>query len=297
MNHFASPPEPSVDPQLPRALPETETIAATASPHHSTPAVAFAGDATRENPAMQPPTRLSVCIPAFNEAGIIAETVSEAVSVLAYIPGRHEVIVVDDGSSDCTWEILTDLAQRYNILRAIRHPENRGLPAAQKTLVEAAQGQYIFHIGADRQWRMTEIPRMLEKIEAGYDVVIGVRRNKKYTPWRKLVSGSFNWLVFLMWGKHFGDLGSVKLVRGKLWKTIPFASQSAFVHAQRMLIAYHNGARFATVAVDHLDRTTGKSSFAGPSKALAAFVELVKFRFSPLSRLQLPNDWRSEPIA
>jgi glycosyltransferase involved in cell wall biosynthesis len=238
-----------------------------------------------------------VCIPAFNEAGIIADTISEAVSVLAYSPGRHEVIVVDDGSSDDTWHILTELAQRCNILRIIRHSENRGLPAAQKTLVDAAQGEFIFHIGADRQWRMTEIPRMLEKMEAGYDVVIGVRRNKQYTPWRKIVSSSFNWLVFLLWGKHFGDLGSVKLVRGKLWKSIPFASQSAFVHAQRMLIAYHNGAKFATVPVDHLDRTTGKSSFAGPSKALAAFVELVKFRFSPLSRLQLPDGWQRESAA
>lgn len=239
---------------------------------------------------------VSVCIPAFNEVAVIAETVSEAISVLAFLPGQHEVVVVDDGSTDGTWDVLTHLMGRYNNLRAIRHEHNLGLPAAQRTLVSSARGRYIFHIGADRQWRMSEIPRMLEKIQSGYDVVIGVRQNKKYTLWRKFVSGSFNWLVFLMWGKHFGDLGSVKMIRSSLWKEIPFASSSAFVHAQRMLIAYRNGARFATVPVEHLERTTGKSSFAGPSKAFAAFAELVRFRFSPTSRHQLSDAWRQERV-
>lgn len=233
---------------------------------------------------------VSVCIPAFNEADIIAETIAEAATVLATLPGDHEIIVVDDGSQDNTWNILQDLRACFPQLIAVRHPHNQGIAAAQRSLVTAAGCEYVFHIGADRQWRMAEIPRLLAKLqEENSDIVIGVRTNKQYTPWRKLVSASFNLLVALLWGKHFGDLGSIKLAKTRLWKQIPFATNSAFVHAQRLLIAHRNGACIATIPVEHLPRLTGESKFTSPFQALQAFLELVRFRFSALSRYQLPT--------
>src|SRR5262249_41049129 len=147
------------------------------------------------------------------------------------------------------------------------------------------------HIGADREWRMAEIPRLLAALE-GYDIVIGVRREKQYTWGRKVVSACFNGLVALLWGKHFGDLGSIKMVRSKLWKQIPLTSQSAFVHAQRLLIAYRNGARITTIPVDHLPRRAGQSKFARPSQAVRALIELLQFWLSPRSRYRLPRGWR-----
>lgn len=237
------------------------------------------------------PIRVSVCIPAFNEEAVIAETVAEAEEALAAVPGRHEILVCDDGSRDRTWAVLEEAAKNAPSLRLLRHPENRGNPAAQKTLVEAARGEVIFHIGADREWRMAEIPRMLAKLEEGCDIVIGVRREKQYTLGRKVVSEGYNALVWLLWGRHFGDLGSIKMARASLWKTLPFSSASAFIHAERILIAHQNGARIATIDVEHRRRETGESKYADPRQAVRAFVDLVKFRLSPRSRARLP-DWR-----
>ena len=235
-------------------------------------------------------TGVSVCIPAYNEADIIAETIAEAAMVLATLPGEHEIVVVDDGSQDDTWNILQDLQPCFPQLVPIRHTQNQGIAGAQKSLVTTAGCEYVFHIGADRQWRMDEIPRLLFTMhEKGSDIVIGVRTNKQYTPWRKLVSASFNLLVALLWGKHFGDLGSIKLAKTRLWKQIPFGTNSAFVHAQRLLIAHRNGARIATIPVEHLPRLTGESKFTSPFQAVRAFLELVRFRFSALSRYQLPS--------
>ena len=92
------------------------------------------------------------------------------------------------------------------ILRVLRHERNLGNPAAQKTLVCAARGEFIFHIGADREWRMSEIHRMRAKLKEGYDIVIGVRRNKQYTLGRKMVSEGFNLLVALLWGRDAQSL-------------------------------------------------------------------------------------------
>ncbi len=233
--------------------------------------------------------RVSVCIPAYNEEAVIADTIADVVGVLAALPGQHELLVVDDGSIDRTWEMLTELAARYPVLRLLRHDRNRGLAAAQKTLVDAARGDYIMHIGADGEWRAAELIPMLAKLEEGHDIVIGVRRDKRYTLSRKVISAGYNLLVALLWGKHFGDLGSIKLVRSSLWKRIPFTSSTAAVNAQRVLIAYRNGARIGTVLVDHRGRKGGRSKFAHPRHAAAAAAELIRFRLSTASRYRIPR--------
>ncbi len=227
---------------------------------------------------------ISVCIPAYNEEAVIAETVAEATETLSRIPGQHEILVCDDGSSDRTGAILAELAPTNPLLRVLVHERNRGHPAALETLVNAAEGKYLFHIGADREWKMDEMIPMLAELEAGADIVVGVRRNKQYTPWRKLVSSGFNLLVAILWGKHFGDIGSLKMARARVWKPIPFRAGSAFVNAERLLLAYQAGARIAQVPVEHFARTAGKSSYASPRKAVDALVDLLKFRLETLGR-------------
>lgn len=240
------------------------------------------------------PVLVSVLIPAYNEEAVIAETVAEAAEVLARMPGHHEILVCDDGSADRTWAILAELSGRYPMLRAIRHKHNQGYPAATRTLAEAARGRYVAQYAADREWSMSEIPRMLAEIEKGCDIVIGVRRSKDYSLWRKFVSGCFNWLVALLWGKHFGDIGSIKMARARLWSQIPFRSASAFGQAERLIIAHHNGARIRKILVGHVARDTGKSKYASPTQALRAFLDVVRFRFSARSRTRIPDDWRTE---
>lgn len=251
---------------------------------------------TRPTVAPQWRKGVSVCIPAYNESEIIAETIEEAALVLSTLPGDHEIIVVDDGSTDDTWNILQELAQTQPFLRPLQHERNLGIGQAQRTLVAAARCEFVFHIGADRQWRMEELIRMLEIIEQGHDVVIGVRVDKQYSLWRSFVSSTFNRIVALLWGKHFGDLGSIKLVRTQLWKQVPFGSSSAFVHAQRLLIAYQNGARIATTPVTHLPRLAGSSKFTSPLQAVRALVELMRFRLSTHNRTALPDDWRERTL-
>ena len=230
---------------------------------------------------------ISVTIPAYNEQDQIEPTVREALAVLARTPGNHEIVVVDDGSKDGTWDVLQGLAARHPQLHLVRHDVNRGLPAAMQTLARTARGRYVMLIGADGQCRMSEIPRLLAALERGHDLAIGVRRDKKYTPYRKLVSFAYNALVALLWGRHFGDLGSIVMAKSSLWRQIPTHSDSAFAQAERILIAYRNGARIAQVPVEHHLRRSGVSSFSSPMSAVRALRDMLRFWLSPHSRHRL----------
>ncbi|GEM_PF-925999 len=245
---------------------------------------------------------ISVCIPAYNEAEHLPQVVEEAFDTLAQLPGEHEVLVADDGSTDATPAVLEYLGSRWPRLRVLHHPRNLGLAEAQRTLLRAAQGRYIFHIGADGQWRMAEMARMLPLLQQGYDLVIGVRRRKCYGPWRRLVSWSYNQLVAWLWGQHFRDLGSLKMARAALWKQLQVQAHSAFANAQRVLLAWANGARVAWLPVEHYPRRRGRSSFVHPRQAFRAAWELVRFRFSGYSKLQVadpswPLDRESETVS
>ena len=230
---------------------------------------------------------ISVVIPAFNEEACIEETVREAVEVLREVPGEHEILVCDDGSKDATWSVLQRLRDEVPMLRALRHERNQGLAKAQETLVTASRGAYVFHIGADGEFAMSDMIAMREALEGGFDICIGVRKEKDYTPWRKFASHSYNALVALLWGHHFGDLGSIKMARGELWRRVPFRARSAFVNAERVLIAYRNGAKVTTVPAKHRSRRAGTSKFAGPMQSVYALRDLVAFRLSRHSRIRI----------
>jgi glycosyltransferase involved in cell wall biosynthesis len=238
-------------------------------------------EAAEKNPS------LSVCMTAYNEEGVIRETVLDCLSVLERIPGNHEILVVNDGSTDRTGEILHELAAQWPQLRVLVHPENRGYAAAQRWLIRAASKDLIFHMAADGEWKAEELYKMLEKMREGFDIVIGVRRKKHYSLYRKAVSWIYNVLVVLLFQKNLHDIGSIRLARANVWKRVPAQSNSAFFMAEKLLLAHRNGARIGFTPVDHVWRLKGKSKFSNPLNAVKAMDELVRFRFSPLSRQRI----------
>jgi glycosyltransferase involved in cell wall biosynthesis len=233
------------------------------------------------------PTSITVCMPAYNEEAVIADTVYDCAKTLAELPGQHTILVVNDGSTDRTGEILADLARQLPQLRILVHPENRGIAHAQSWLIREAEGELIFHIAADGEWRASELHGLLGKLNEGYDIVIGVRRRKHYSWYRKMVSWVYNMLVVVLFGKNLRDIGSIKLARARLWKRIPAEANSAFFLAKKLLLAYRNGARIGFTSVEHVWRSTGRSKFNNPMRALEAFVELLSFWLSPQSRQKI----------
>jgi glycosyltransferase involved in cell wall biosynthesis len=224
---------------------------------------------------------------AYNEEAVIADTVRDCLEVLDGIPGEHTVLVVDDGSTDRTGEILQGLRREDPRLTVLVHPENRGYARAQRWLISEAPGDVIVHLAADGEWRAREMLGMLDALNGGFDIVIGVRRRKHDTAYRRFVSGVYNALVVVLFGRNLRDIGSIRTARASIWKRLPARSDTASFMAEKLLLAAGNGARIGFVPVDHTPRTQGASKFDNPLRALEAFRDLIAFRLSRRSRVTI----------
>ena len=236
---------------------------------------------------------ITVCMTAYDEEAVIANTINDCITVLNQIPGHHEILIVNDGSTDRTGEILQELEKKHSRLRVLVHPGNRGIAKAQRWLIQEAKGELIFHLASDGEWKASELLKLLDKLNEGYEIVIGVRRKKHYSLYRKVVSWFYNMLVLILFRKNLHDIGSIRLARARLWKQIPAESNSAFFIAEKLLLAYLNGARIGFIKVDHAWRPKGKSKFNNPVQSLKAFIELLNFWLTHHSRKKI--DLYGEP--
>lgn len=220
---------------------------------------------------------ITICITAYNEEEIIADTINDCITVLNTIPGKHEILVVNDGSIDRTGEILNELSKKHQTIRVLTHPRNLGIARAHSWLIKEAAGDLIFHFPADGEIKAYELYKLINKLNEGNDIVIGVRGKKDYSFYRIAISWIYNWMVQLLFKINLVDIGGIRLARATVWKNITAKSNSAFFIAERLLLAHFNGARIGFTTVDHVWRPKGRSKFNNPLKAINAFNESFKF--------------------
>ena len=149
---------------------------------------------------------VSVILPAYNEELAVAEDLEDVRAAMEATGKRYEIIVVDDGSTDATADIVAERAW----VRLIRHPFNRGTGAARTTGVRAARGRVVAFTDADRTYPNDQLPAMLELIDAGADMVIGARRVEAGTlRWLRRPAKEFlRRLAQYMTGSPIPDLNS-----------------------------------------------------------------------------------------
>ena len=133
----------------------------------------------RSGPGEPDSCDLSVVVPLFNEAGNVAPLCERLDAVLSGLPLTSEVILVDDGSQDGTSEEIRELRQRYPYVRAVRFRRNFGQTAALAAGFDHARGDLVVTLDGDLQNPPEEIPRLVAKLEEGYDLVVGWRANRQ----------------------------------------------------------------------------------------------------------------------
>ena len=223
--------------------------------------------------------RLTIAMPAFNEEDCVEAAVTEALAVLDEVDGGAELLVVDDGSTDGTPEILARLAAADPRLRVIRHERNRGISGFNRAMMEQARGDWVLFTSSDGEFDPREALRFMELAEAdGADAVLGYREHKNYDPWRQAVSFSFNALTFVCFGTRFRDIGSTRLLRRSVFAHIPLHSHSAFLNAERLLAGRRQGARILQVPTVHRPRLAGVGGGAKPRKVAEAIRDLALTR-------------------
>ena len=220
---------------------------------------------------------LSVIIPVLDEAPNIEALCRELTDTLSAWGGSFEAILIDDGSTDDTFKILSRLQASESRLRVIRLRRNFGQTAAFSAGFAHARGRLIVTADGDLQNDFRDIPRMVEKLDEGFDIVCGWRKTRK-DPWlsRVLVSNLANLLISWVTGVRLQDYGcSLKVFRAEVVKSLRlYGEMHRFIPA----IASEQGVRIAEVVVNHRPRRHGQSKY-GISRTIPVLLDLVTVKF------------------
>jgi glycosyltransferase involved in cell wall biosynthesis len=231
---------------------------------------------------------LSVVLPAHNEEATVADVVEEVSTVAQQLGMDHEIILVNDGSTDRTGEIARELAQRIPGFRLVEHHPGRGYGGALKAGFAAATKELIAFFPTDKQFVFAEIDRFLARID-GADIVSGDRVDRQDSPIRKLNALGWNTLVRLLFGYLCRDIDcGFKLFRREVLERVSIVSDGAMIDTEFLAGARARGYRVAEVPVTHLPRTSGEATGANLSVIVKAFRDLVRFR------LRLSRELRAE---
>ncbi len=220
---------------------------------------------------------LSVVLPAHNEEAVIAQTVTNAGSVLAQWVQDFEIIVVNDGSVDQTGPVLAALAHTEPHVKIITHATNRGYGAALVSGFQAATKDLTFFMDADGQFDMHDIRPFFDAIEH-YDAVLGYRLDRQDTWVRKLNAWGWHMLVGLLLGVHVRDIDcAFKLYHSDFLQRHQLETRGAMINAEMLYKLKHDGDTFTELPVHHLPRLSGKATGARLAVILRAFGELFLY--------------------
>ncbi len=225
----------------------------------------------------RPDISLSVFFPAYYDEKNIDRVVHEAVAVLEDMDlADYEIIIVEDGSPDRTAEVADELAARYEKVRVVHHPVNRGYGMALRTGFAEAGMDYVFYSDGDKQYDLTELRKFVALIPYT-DIVSGFRIKKQYSLYRQVTSYSYNLILRLLFGLNDRDVDcAFKLYPRELFERIELDSKDAFIDAEIAIKARKLGYRTTEVGVTHLPRLDGLSTAARPSAIFRAFKEIFK---------------------
>jgi len=220
---------------------------------------------------------LSVVVPVYNEAECLDRLVHELSAVLSTLDRPAEVIAVDDGSTDGSFERLVTLRATEPRLRIVRLARNYGQTPALMAGMQHARGDVIVTLDADLQNDPRDIPRLLEALTDGVDVVNGWRLQRR-DPFltRRLPSQIANRLISLVVGTRLHDYGcTLRVMRASFAKELQLYGE---LHRFIPALAADMGARVVELPVSHRPRTTGRSKY-GLGRTLRVVLDLLTVKF------------------
>jgi glycosyltransferase involved in cell wall biosynthesis len=205
---------------------------------------------------------ISVFFPAYNDGGTIPSMVLTALMTLRGLTDDHEVIVVNDGSSDYTAEVLEELAARYPELRVIHHKRNRGYGGALRTGFGSAVKDLIFYTDGDAQYDPRELTRLYDVWSDEVDLVNGYKISRSDPLHRIIIGRVYHWTVKLAFGLRLRDVDcDFRLMRRTIFDRVELKSDSGVICVELMKKVQDAGFRIAEVPVHHYHRAYGKSQF------------------------------------
>lgn len=220
---------------------------------------------------------ISVVLPVYNEVDNLVPLHAELSEALRAFGRSYEILYIDDGSRDASFEVLRRIRDEDPHVRLLRFRRNFGQTAAVAAGLERTTGKVVVTLDSDRQNDPRDIARLVARLEEGYDLVSGWRRDRKDDFLnRRLPSLTANWLIRAITGVHVHDYGCMlKVYRGDLARELKlYGEMHRFIPA----IAADLGARVDEMVVNHRPRVAGTSKY-GISRVVRVVLDLLTVKF------------------
>lgn len=229
----------------------------------------------------------SIVVPFYNEEENIRPMLERVSKVMDDLSENYEIIAIDDGSSDTTFSKLVEGKERYPKLKIIKFRRNFGQTQAMQAGIDHACGEFIITMDGDLQNDPADIPKLLEKMQEGYEVVSGWRKNRKDNILRCIPSIVANFLLTYVTGVKIHDNGcSLKVYNAGILKKVRLYSD---MHRFITAFAFLRGAKVAEIIVNHHPRTRGESKY-GFSRIWKVLIDLFTLRLV-LNFSEKPMAW------
>ena len=219
---------------------------------------------------------ISVFFPCYNDGKTIGDLVVEAERQLQLLTDDYEVIVVNDGSSDESADVLRGLAARMPRLTVITHERNRGYGGALRSGFAAATKELVFYTDGDGQYDVGEIPIMLALLVDDTDFVNGMKMARSDPAYRVFVGNLHKFVTRWAFWLPIDDVDcDYRLIRRSLLERVELRSNSGSICVELVKCAQRAGARFRQVSVRHYSRQFGNSQFFRPGRILRTYADLA----------------------
>lgn len=219
---------------------------------------------------------ISLVIPLYNEEESLAELHQKITAVMQQYRRPYEIIFVDDGSIDGSAQVIEDLHRKDDRVKLIQFRRNYGKAAALAAGFVAARGDYVITMDADLQDDPEEIPKLIGKLEEGYDLVSGWKKERHDPFIKRITSKVYNLFTSMFSGIRLHDFNcGLKAYRSEVVKTMHIYGE---LHRYLPVIAHRNGFRVTEMPVRHHPRKYGTSKF-GAARFIRGAFDLLTITF------------------
>lgn len=220
---------------------------------------------------------ISIFFPCYNDSQSIRKLVEEAFKAVSKISALYEVIVIDDGSTDNSREILINLAKKYPTLKLIFHKRNLGYGGAIRSGFKAAKYELVFYTDGDGQYDVKELPLLLSLMSNDTNFVNGIKMARQDPSYRIFLGNLYSFLVrWIFWVPVFDVDCDFRLIRKDLLNKIKLGCSSGAICIELVKKAQLAGASFRQVTVHHFERQFGSSQFFRWDRLLFTFWDISK---------------------
>ena len=244
---------------------------------------------------MSGPPSLTVFFPAYNDSGTIASLVILALRSAARLTPDHEVIVVNDGSSDATADILEELTRVYPKIRVVTHPTNRGYGGALQSGFSAATKDLVFYTDGDAQYDPSEMTVLWQAMAPGVDLVNGYKISRSDPLHRIIIGRIYHHTVKTLFGLQVRDVDcDFRLMRRSIFDRVSLEKNRGVICLEMMKKIQDAGFHIAEVPVHHYHRAYGRSQFFNFRRLFRTGVDVLKLWYVLVIRRE---HLRDTPVA